>query len=190
MLGQPEQVCIISSRLLSAILTKLGWSESDAARSTFNRRRVSRLDHIRSIAAVKCRDLGGENSNFIEVSTLQRAVEQAAPLDLSVTIKDLADILDVEGDMLNGGGNFVITHDTNGRTLVRFEEDDEKSIDGGGIYQAPGAPIGSSIANPHPGEIGSPAGSGFAHPFKAAVGPPPGIATNGLPSSGSEYVVR
>lgn len=133
----------------------------------------------------KCRELGGENSNFIEVSTLQRAIDQVAPSDMSITVKDLMDILDVEGDALNGSGNFVITHDTSGRTLVRYEND-EKNIDGigSGIYQAPGAPIGPSNHAPHPGEIGSPTGGGFSHPFKTAVGPPPGIATNGLPSSG------
>lgn len=176
-------LCLISDRYM---LTKQGWSETDAARSTFNRRRAGKLDQIRVLAAHKCRELGGENNNFIEVSTLQRAVEQAAPPDLPVTMKALSDMLNVEGDSVNGGGNFFITHDTNGRTLVRYEEEDERSTDGigSGMYQAPGAPIGPSNHPPHPGEIGSPAGGGFAHPFKAAVGPPPGIAANGLPSSG------
>lgn len=102
--------------------------------------------------------------------------------EMVVTIKEVMDVLDVEGEALNGGGNFITTHDTNGRTLVKFQDDEEKSADGNCIYQNPVAPIGHHNHHLHPGEIGSPTGGGFTHPFKAAVGPPPGIATNGFPS--------
>ncbi|PWW74683.1 hypothetical protein C7212DRAFT_298474 [Tuber magnatum] len=154
-----------------------GWSDTDAARSTFNRRRINRVDHIRALACKKCRELGGENNNFVEVSTLLRAMEQVSHPDMQILMKDLAEILDIEGDELNGGGILAVTHDTDGRTLVRFEGGELLS-DGTPLHQAPGAPASSGFHGT-PGEIGSPS-VGNASPFKPV--PPPGMMVSPSPS--------
>lgn len=162
------------SRRQSASSTnnKPGWSDTDAARSTFNRRRADKLDQIRVLACQKCREMGGENNNLVEVSTLLRAMGQATQPDMPIAMKDLTKVLEMEGDGLNGGGTFVITHDSSGRTLVGYEEGNElPSINGASMHQAPGAPIGSGFHGA-PGEIGSPI-SGNPNPFKP--GPPPGM---------------
>jgi hypothetical protein len=123
--------------------------------------------------------MGGENNNLVEVSTLLRAMGQGAPPDMPIIMKDLTKVLELEGDGLNGGGNFVITHDSNGRTLVGYEEGNElPNINGASRHQAPGAPIGSGFHGA-PGEIGSPT-SGNASVFKS--GPPPGMIISPNPS--------
>ena len=178
--GQVAQVCSLCSNLMKlAFLTnKQGWSDTDAARSTFNRRRINRVDHIRALACKTCRELGGENNNFVEVSTLLRAMEQVSHPDMQILMKDLAEILDIEGDELNGGGILAVTHDTDGRTLVRFEGLELLGVDGAPLHQAPGAPSSSGFHGV-PGEIGSP-NAGNASPFKPV--PPPGMMVSPSPS--------
>lgn len=78
---------------------------------------------------------------------------------------ELADVLDVEGDAQNGGGNFKVTHDTNGRTLVRYEADDNL----GDMHHYG--------AFSRVGEIGSPSMHGSA-PFRPSLHGPPGMATS------------
>jgi len=163
---------------LAFLTHKQGWSDTDAARSTFNRRRINRVDHIRALACKTCRELGGENNNFVEVSTLLRAMEQVSHPDMQILMKDLAEILDIEGDELNGGGILAVTHDTDGRTLVRFEGRELLGVDGTPLHQAPGAPSSSGFHGV-PGEIGSP-NAGKASPFKPV--PPPGMMVSPNPS--------
>lgn len=152
-----------------------GWSDTDAARSTFNRRRISRLDNVRSLVCMQFRDLAGPANQQVELSTLQRSVERNATAELgSIAQKEINEALEVEGDLQNGGGNFKMTHDKNGRTLVQYEPDDTISehLSGGG-------PHGPSSV----GEIGSPslgAAPLFRIPFVSTVAPvpPPGMAAS------------
>ncbi|KAG0635499.1 hypothetical protein HOY80DRAFT_927063 [Tuber brumale] len=174
----PAPLGTISNSLPNTWASGAGWSDTDAARSTFNRRRINRVDHIRALACKKCRELGGENNNFVEVSTLLRAMEQVSHPDMQILMKDLAEILDIEGDELNGGGILAVTHDTDGRTLVRFEGGELLGVDGAPLHQAPGAPASSGFHGV-PGEIGSPS-AGNASPFKPV--PPPGMMVSPNPS--------
>ncbi|KAI5788438.1 hypothetical protein EDC01DRAFT_717848 [Geopyxis carbonaria] len=137
-----------------------GWSETDAARSTFNRRRQGRIDQIRIITCEKCRELGEPGNQFVEFGTLQRAIQGVAPHDLIISSNDIADVLDIEGDPQNGGGTFKVSNDASGRTLVQYEPDQS-----------------SDLHRMSVGEIGSPGTQG-AVPFRATPLGPPGMASS------------
>lgn len=132
----------------------------DSTRSTFNRRRPGRFDQIRLLACVKCQELSTQHKQYVELSTLERAVAIAAP-ELKLTTAELTAVLDIEGDYQNGGGTFKRTHDASGRNLVHFEEDQDSN--------GHGSPFTL-------GEIGSPGGlggTGFARGGWNSQGPPP-----------------
>jgi hypothetical protein len=93
----------------------------------------------------------------VEISTLQRAIQQTAPPELQYKQEELPYTLDVEGDPQNGGGSFEQRAE-NGRILVYYSSN-----------QNPHGPIRA-------GEIGSPSTTG-AVPFKTPLGAPPGMAS-------------
>lgn len=132
----------------------------DSTRSTFHRRRPGRFDQIRLLACAKCVELAGPLKQSVEQSTLERAVALAAP-ELNLTTAELGAVLDVEGDLQNGGGTFKRKLDSSGRILVHYEEDQDTNAN----------------SSPFPlGEIGSPSGfsgSGFSRGGWTPQGPPP-----------------
>lgn len=180
-LGQTKQVGIaLPFTSMFSNVVVLGWSDIDAG--AFNRRRTTRIDHIRILACQKFRELSGTSSQPVEIATLQRAVQTVAPPDLNFRLDELTHTLDVEGDPQNGGGSFDQRAE-NGRILVYFVPDE----------------FADNIGHHHPhhnhhqnhqhhsghgpiraGEIGSPSTAG-AVPFKAQAplgGPPPGMASS------------
>lgn len=106
--------------------------------------------------------MSGPTGHFIELSTLQRKVFEDVSHELSFQLADLMDVLDIEGDAQNGGGNFKVKHDSDGRTLVRYETDDLADTHLFGPFRV--------------GEIGSPSLHGPL-PFRQSLGAP-GMATS------------
>ena len=107
----------------------------------------------------------------------------AAPREIQLPIsqREVDDLVEVEGDIQNGGGVFVLDRDSQGHTLIKFEPGDTATMGG--------------KPNPAPGEIGSPSiigsfpvgGSGFTGgaAIPPMMGPPPGIGTMPVGSVGS-----
>ncbi|KAF8245285.1 hypothetical protein K440DRAFT_646440 [Wilcoxina mikolae CBS 423.85] len=145
----------LSGSLPSAWANKAGWSDIDAG--TYNRRRTTRVDTIRLLACQKFRELSGPSNQPVEISTLQRAIQQTAPPELQFKLEELPYTLDVEGDPQNGGGSFEQRAE-NGRILVYYSSNQNSH-----------GPIRA-------GEIGSPSTTG-AVPFKTPLGAPPGMAS-------------
>lgn len=93
-----------------------------------------------------------------------RQVEQLRPMsEAPITLNEMLDICDTEGNPQNGGGSFMISNDKENRPSVKFEPDNNSS--------APGH-RGSIV----PGEIGSPVPSssipvsgGIVHPTSSST---------------------
>jgi len=96
-----------------------------------------------------CKQLSASNPNkvdpgFYNVNLVLRQVEQLnPPNEAPITLNEMLDICDTEGNPQNGGGSFMIKNDGPRGTFVRFEPDNNS------IASMPR----SSIA---PGDIGSP----------------------------------
>lgn len=83
-------------------------------------------------------------SGFHDVNTALQRVDQLNPQsEPPVTLREMLDICDTEGNAQNGGGSFVIKNE-GPRTLVKFEPD------------VNGAPTGTARRGIVPGDIGSP----------------------------------
>lgn len=95
---------------------------------------------------------------FHDVSLVLRQVEQLRPQnEPSISLKEMLDICDTEGNTQNGGGSFLTKKDETG-VFVKFELDDNSAVSGH---------RGSIV----PGEIGSPVPSSSL-PVFGGIGTP------------------
>lgn len=105
-----------------------------------------------------------------------RQVEQLnPPNEPQITLDELLDICDTEGNPQNGGGSFVIKNETRG-TFVKFEPDSNSMSSGPRGSVAPGD-IGSpaaSISTPAFGGVGATGGS-RQFPAPPNISPPTGF---------------
>ena len=103
---------------------------------------------IRLLVTQACRQLTASNLNKVEngfhnVETVLRQVEQLKPANEGpIQLKEMLDICDTEGNAQNGGGSFTVRIEGSRGTFVKFEADDNVSINSRGVAA--------------PGEIGSP----------------------------------
>ncbi|OJD28558.1 hypothetical protein ACJ73_00048 [Blastomyces percursus] len=137
---------------------------------------------IRSWVAEACKKLNASsptkgNSGFHNVNHVLRQVELAhQPLDSQITLDELLDILDTEGNPQNGGGSFAIKNEGTRGTFVKFEPDSNSMPLGPRGSVAPG-----DIGSPVPGSsilalggIGS-AGVSRQFPVPSNMSPPTGF---------------
>lgn len=86
---------------------------------------------IRRLLAEACKQLsaapGSAPDGFHPVQTVLR---QVAPKDASISLNDLLDICDTEGNAQNGGGSFEVRNDSQRGQLVKFEADSGSSWTG------------------------------------------------------------
>jgi hypothetical protein len=106
-----------------------------------------------------CKNLEGSTSDgFYDANIVKdQLAHLTAPGETPVTIQELLDICETEGNAVNGGGSFDIRSDGNGQFSIRHEAD------------LPNSQRPTEV----PGEIGSPiVGNGGISRFG---GPPPGF---------------
>ncbi|PGH10447.1 hypothetical protein GX51_00206 [Blastomyces parvus] len=137
---------------------------------------------IRSLVAQACKELNATsptkgNSGFHNVNQVLRQVEQLhQPLDPQITLDELLDICDTEGNPQNGGGSFAIKNEGARGTFVKFEPDSNSMPPGPRGNIAPG-----DIGSPVPGSsilaLGGmgPAGGSRQFPVPSNMSPPSGF---------------
>ncbi|KAK2879492.1 hypothetical protein FQN49_000824 [Arthroderma sp. PD_2] len=102
---------------------------------------------IRLLVSQACRQLSAnshENSGFHSTTQVLRQIEQLnSPLDIPVSLEEMLDICDTEGNSQNGGGSLIVDYGGPRGTFIKFE---------------PGSasPLSSTKPNTSPGDIGSP----------------------------------
>ena len=134
--------------------SSFGGNGPQTVRTTQPRSVAVRLNICRA-----CKNLEGSTSDgFYDVDAVKDQVAHlTGPGEAPVTDKELLDICETEGNVMNGGGSFDIRNDGNGQFSIRHEIELSSSH----------RPVGA------PGEIGSPiVGGGGISRFG---GPPPGF---------------
>lgn len=123
------------------------------------RPRLARPLSIRLTATQACRQIMASSqkppNGYINCNTLLRQVESMrAPADGPLTVEQLLEICDTEGNAQNGGGSFVIRYEGSRGTFVKYEPDTNMgNIGRGGMVSV--------------GDIGSPV-PGVSHPVPGA----------------------
>lgn len=108
-----------------------------------------------------CNQLSKGPHDFHDVENVARRVNHLRPLwEPAISVEEVQEICDTEGNSQNGGGSFIVTEKEN-RKYVKFE---------------PGNNIPTTYNNPVPGEIGSPipgmssaVGSGIGAPSSSSA---------------------
>ena len=95
------------------------------------------------------------SGGYHPVSMVLGQVEQLRPSnEPTISLVEMLDICDTEGNHQNGGGSFSIKEDENGR-YVKFEPDTNSAVPGHRGSLVPGD-IGSPVpGNSHPANFGS-----------------------------------
>ncbi|WEW55084.1 Stress response protein nst1 [Emydomyces testavorans] len=125
-----------------------------------HRAHTSRPVAIRLSVIQACKHLNAsstDNSGFHNVNQLLRQVEQSnSPNEPPITLDEMLDICDTEGNPQNGGGSFVIKNEGPRGTYVKFEPDNN-SISS----NSRGSIVPGDIGSPVPGSsLPAPPGSG------------------------------
>ncbi|KAL1958268.1 hypothetical protein VTO42DRAFT_4776 [Malbranchea cinnamomea] len=143
-----------------------------------HRPHTSRPVAIRLMVIQACKQLTAANPNssnpgFHDVNAVLKQIEQLnPPNEPPVSLSEMLDICDTEGNPQNGGGSFVIKNEGSNGTFVKFEPD---------VNVAPTRTSRGSIA---PGDIGSPVpgnsppvpgAAGSSRPFHSSTITPPGF---------------
>ncbi|KAL4896941.1 salt tolerance down-regulator-domain-containing protein [Aspergillus ambiguus] len=125
-----------------------GWPNNAFGSGGHHRVHTSRPVAIRLLVIQACKQLdtmspSKAGSGYHDVKVVLRQVEQLRPSnEPSISLKEMLDICDTEGNTQNGGGSFSIRNDEMGE-FVKFEPDNNSAASGH---------RGSIV----PGEIGSP----------------------------------
>lgn len=125
-----------------------GWSNNAFAPGGHHRAHASRPVTIRLLVIQACKQLNMMSpskgaSGYHDVNVVLRQVNQLRPAnEPPISLKEMLDICDTEGNTQNGGGSFSIRSDETGE-CVKFEPDTNSASSGH---------RGSIV----PGEIGSP----------------------------------
>jgi hypothetical protein len=129
----------------------------------FHRTHTSRPVTIRLLVIQACKQLNTispskDASGYHDVHVVLRQIDQLRPPnEPTISLKEMLDICDTEGNTQNGGGSFSIHEDSNGQ-FVKFEPDNNSAASGHRGSSAPGE-IGSPMPKssvPAFGGIGSP----------------------------------
>ncbi|PGH17797.1 hypothetical protein AJ79_00938 [Helicocarpus griseus UAMH5409] len=159
-----------------------GWSSNAFGILGGTRPHTSRPVTIRLLVAQACKQLNAtsptkDNTGFHNVNQVLRQVEQLSPPgEPQITLNEMLDICDTEGNPQNGGGSFAIKNEGNRGTFVKFEPDNNSLSSGPRGSIAPG-----DIGSPVPGSSmlalgGIGTASGPRHfPAPSSMSPPAGF---------------
>ncbi|KAI9929135.1 Stress response protein nst1 [Aspergillus wentii] len=151
-----------------------GWPNNAFGSGGHHRAHTSRPVTIRLLVIQACKQLNMSPSKgasgYHDVNLVLRQIDQLRPAtEPSISLKEMLDICDTEGNTQNGGGSFCIKDDESG-TFVRFEPDNNSAASGH---------RGSIV----PGEIGSPIPSSSLPAF-GGIGTPSVLRQYSSPSTG------
>ena len=153
-----------------------GWSNNAFSAGSHHRAHASRPVTIRLLVIQACKHLKATSASkdaddFHDVNLVLRQVEQLRPAnDQPITLDEMLDICDTEGNPQNGGGSFLIRDGEESQKSVKFEPDNNSSVPGNRTSIVPGD-IGSPIPNssvPLLGGIG--ASSSVLRQFSSPMG--------------------
>ncbi|CAG7984380.1 unnamed protein product [Penicillium salamii] len=155
-----------------------GWPPSNAfAANASHRPHTSRPVTIRLLVIQACKHLNSTRSphndgGYHDVNLVLEQVDQLrSPKEPSISLDELLDICDTEGNPQNGGGSFSVKEGPGGRS-VRFEPDPNSAIPGHRGSIVPGD-IGSPVpSNSHPAPF---AGFGGHSGLRKYSSPPTGL---------------
>ncbi|EEP82502.1 conserved hypothetical protein [Uncinocarpus reesii 1704] len=124
-----------------------------------HRAHTSRPVAIRLSVIQACKQLstasGADKSGYHNVNQILRHVEQSSsPNEPLITLDEMLDICDTEGNAQNGGGSFAIKNEGPRGTFVKFEPDNNSissSTRGSIVPGDIGSPVPSSILPAPPG---------------------------------------
>ena len=128
-----------------------GWSNNAFGAGGFHRTHTSRPVTIRLLVIQACKQLSAilpskDASGYHDVHLVLRQIEQLKPpSEPAISLKEMLDICDTEGNPQNGGGSFSTCNDENGY-FVKFESDTISAASGHRGSLVPGE-IGSPITN-------------------------------------------
>ncbi|KAB8255231.1 salt tolerance down-regulator-domain-containing protein [Aspergillus pseudonomiae] len=143
-----------------------GWSNNAFGSGGHHRAHTSRPVAIRLLVIQACKQLNTMSpskgaAGYHDVNHVLRQVDQLRPPnEPSISLKEMLDICDTEGNTQNGGGSFLIKNDETGE-YVKFESDTNSTASGH---------RGSIV----PGEIGSPVPSSSIPAF-GGIGSTPSV---------------
>lgn len=110
---------------------------------------------IRRLLADACKQLSAAPGSTPDgFHPVQNVLRQVAPKDPTITLNDLLDICDTEGNAQNGGGSFEVRSDSQRGQLVKFEADN------GNAWTGTAGDIGSPM-------VGHSQPANFGHAFGA-----------------------
>lgn len=93
-----------------------------------------------------------------------------SPTEPIITLDEMLEICDTEGNPQNGGGSFTVRNDENGNRHVRFDPDSTSPL-----FRHRGSLV--------PGDIGSPVpATSMPAPF-GGIGPAPGVRQYSSPTT-------
>ncbi|KAE8353326.1 salt tolerance down-regulator-domain-containing protein [Aspergillus coremiiformis] len=153
-----------------------GWSNNAFGSGGHHRAHTSRPVAIRLLVIQACKQLNTRSpskgqADYHDVNHVLRQVDQLRPPnEPSISLKEMLDICDTEGNTQNGGGSFLIRNDETGE-YVKFESDTNSAASGH---------RGSVV----PGEIGSPIPSSSIPAFGGIGGTPSVLRQFSSPPTG------
>ncbi|KAF3491530.1 caldesmon [Arthroderma uncinatum] len=118
---------------------------------------------IRLLVSQACKQLSANSpggSGFHSTNQVLRQIEQLnSPLDTPVSLDEMLDICDTEGNPQNGGGSLIVDFAGPRGTFIKFEPDSTSPLSGTKPNTSPGD-IGSPVSrNSYPANIGSGGGA-------------------------------
>lgn len=153
-----------------------GWPNAFAS-GGHSRGHTSRPVTIRLLVIQACKQLSSLSprlgaAGYHEVNMVLGQVQQLrSSTEPAISLNEMLDICDTEGNHQNGGGSFSIREDENGR-YVKFEPDTNSAASGHRSSIVPGD-IGSPIpGNSHPAAFG---GFGTPSVLRQYSSPPAGL---------------
>lgn len=154
----------------------VGWSNNAFGSGGHHRAHTSRPVSIRLLVIQACKQLNTMSpskgaTGYHDVNYVLRQVDQLRPPnEPSISLKEMLDICDTEGNTQNGGGSFLTKKDETGE-YVKFEPDTNSATSGH---------RGSIV----PGEIGSPVPSSSIPAFGGIGSTPSVLRQHSSPPTG------
>lgn len=139
---------------------------------------------IRLMVSQACKQLTGtspvkDNTGFHNVNHVLQKVEQLkSPNEPPVTLIEMLEICDTEGNSQNGGGSFIIKNEGNQGKFVKFEPDNNSAPSGARGSIAPGdigSPVPGSSVPAFGGNIGASAPGSRQFQPQANISSPTGF---------------
>jgi len=155
----------IPETYLSSHLLGGGWANNAFGIGGHHRAHTSRPVAIRLLVIQACKQLDAAGPtkgapDFHDVNQVLRQVDQLKPLtEPPISLNEMLDICDTEGNPQNGGGSFTVKDDGENGKFVKFEPDTNSALS---------SHRGSIV----PGDIGSPVPSSSIPAFGGPRGFP------------------